>query len=69
MHSLLAGRMLLELHQWGQQTVRGDEFKDFGSSFAEQVNASEFEALVPADNAIAPTDDVDAMQMTQTSDP
>jgi hypothetical protein len=61
--------MLLELHQWGQQTVRGDEFKDFGFSFAEQVNALEFEALVPTDDTIAATDDVDAMQMTPTSDP
>lgn len=28
-HTILACRMLLNLHDFGQHTVRGDEFKDF----------------------------------------
>lgn len=41
MHSLLAGRMLLELREWGQRTVH--RCKDFGMSFREHVNAMEFQ--------------------------
>jgi len=42
--------MLLELREWGKRTTRGDEFKDFGSTFTEQVATLEFQAaLVPID--------------------
>jgi len=53
MHSLLAGRMLLHLRAWGMQSIRGKEFKDFGSSFAVHVNTLELEA------ALAPINEED----------
>jgi len=69
MHSLLAGRMLLELREWGKRTVRGDEFPDFGSTFPEHVNALEFQAaLVSIDDPVE-TDDTEITPMIQMADP
>ncbi|KIM85056.1 hypothetical protein PILCRDRAFT_380072 [Piloderma croceum F 1598] len=70
MHSLLAGRMLLKLRQWGKQSVRGDQFEDFGSSFAAHVNSLVFEAaLVPIEEEFADTNDTETTPMMLTSDP
>lgn len=32
MHSVLACRMLLELHEYGKITVHGDDFRDYTSN-------------------------------------
>jgi hypothetical protein len=70
MHSLLAGRMLLKLRQWGKRSVRGEQFEDFGSSFATHVNSLAFEAaLVPIDEEFADTNDTETTPMMLTSDP
>ena len=61
MHSLLAGRMLLQLRDWGKRTVHGDEFKDFGSDFSVHINALVFEA------ALVPIDEGDEGDETETS--
>jgi hypothetical protein len=41
--------MLLELREWGKRSVRGEEFKDFGSSFAVHVDTLQFEAFLAVD--------------------
>jgi hypothetical protein len=61
MHSLLAGRMLLQLRDWGKRTIHGDEFKDFGSDFTMHVNALVFEA------ALVPIDEADEADETETT--
>lgn len=48
MHSLLAGRMLLQLREWGKVTIRG---QDFGSSFSDHVNTLEFQQIDDMDDA------------------
>jgi hypothetical protein len=69
MHSLLAGRMLLKLRECGKRSVRGDEFKDFGSTFPEQVGELEFRAaLVPIDEEDEEDEDTEITPMMLTSD-
>jgi hypothetical protein len=62
--------MLLQLRHWGQRTVHGDEFKDFGSEFTMHVNTLVFEAaLVPINEEDGDTDDVETTPMMRMSDP
>jgi len=69
MHSLLAGRMLLKLRECGKRSVRGDEFKDFGSTFPEQVGELEFRAaLVPIEEEDEEDEDTETTPMMLTSD-
>ena len=69
MHSLLAGRILLQLRDWGKQTVRGEGFKDFGSEFTVHTNALQFEAaLVPIDEETDDANDTETTPMMLISD-
>jgi hypothetical protein len=62
--------MLLKLRQWGKRSVRGDQFEDFGSSFAAHVDSLVFEAaLVPTEEEFADTNDTETTSMMLTSDP
>jgi hypothetical protein len=59
--------MLLQLRRWGKQSVRGDRFEDFGSSFPVHVNTLVFEAaLVPIEEET--DDDTEITPMMPTSD-
>jgi hypothetical protein len=62
--------MLLELRQWGKRSVRGDQFEDFGSSFAAHVDSLVFEAaLVPTEEEFADINDIETTPVMLTSDP
>ena len=71
MHSLLACRMLLKLRQWGKRSVRGEQFEDFGSSFAAHVDSLVFEAAVDPieEEDFTDTNDTETTPVMLTSDP
>jgi hypothetical protein len=70
MHSLLAGRILLELRELGKRSVHGEEFKDFGSSFAVHVNTLQFEAfLATVDEGDDSTDNIETTPTTLGLEP
>jgi hypothetical protein len=54
--------MLLKLRQWRKRSVHGEQFEDFGSSFAAHVKSLVFEAaLAPIEEEFADTNNTETI--------